>query len=164
MKRIIWLFLIVLILAGCATYRFQHGSPPYDKGYVASRDDYVILEYTLGKGTAVPEKIALAKARLQRRRRLVEHYYKKMGYIENHFKMVAWNPIIFSLKAIGGTFRLPCVAISDYKYEHNPKYREKIKKLEAEKDAREAARINKIKEELNAYIKEDLAQEGHPRQ
>ena len=62
---------------------------------------------------------------------------KKMGYIENHFKMAFWNPIIFSLKVVGGLFRLPSIAISDYKYEHHPKYREKIKKLQEEKDNRE---------------------------
>ncbi len=159
MRKIFWIFLGVIFLSGCATYRFQEGSSPYDKGYVVSRDDYVILEYTLGKDKTVPE-IDLARARFKRRHHPVEHYYKKMGYIENHFKMALWDPCVFFLKLVGGTFRLPFIAISDYRYEHNPKYREKIRKLEAQKDIMEEARINKLKEELSIYLQQDLAREN----
>jgi hypothetical protein len=82
-----------------------------------------------------------------------------MGYIENRFKMAFVDPCIFFLKTIGGVFRLPSVAISDYKYEHNPEYRKKIIKKEQERDAQEEARIQKLKEELNIYIQKDLSQE-----
>ena len=70
-----------------------------------------------------------------------------------------FDPCIFFLKTIGGVFRLPSVAISDYKYEHNPEYRKKIIKKEQERDAQEEARIQKLKEELNIYIQKDLSQE-----
>lgn len=161
MKKINTLFLFVIFVSGCATYKFHHGKAPYDKGYVASRDDYDILEYTLGKDNSVPSNVALAKGRFKRRHHLVEHYYKKMGYIENHFKQAFWDPPIMFLKFISGTFRLPFVAISDYKYEHNPKYKEKVKRIEQEKDAKEEARINKMKGQLNNYIQRDLASEPY---
>ena len=160
MKKIIFLFSLTLVLSGCATYKFNRGQTPPDKGYVVSRDDYAILEYTLGKDNTVPDNVKLAKERFKRRRNMVEHYYKKMGYIENHFKMVFWDPPILFLKFITGIFRLPCYAISDYKYEHNAKYRERIKKREEEKEAQEEARIKKLKETLNTYIQKDLAAES----
>lgn len=158
MKKLIGLFLLVLFLSGCAIYKFQRGKEPYRRGYVVSRDDYTILEYTIGKDNSVPN-IELAKERFKRRRKTVEHYYKKMGYIENHFKMAFWNPIVISLKVIGGIFRLPFIAISDYKYEHDPEYRDKIRRLEEEKDSLEEIRIKKLKDELNTYIQKDLASE-----
>lgn len=159
MKKVVILFLVALFLSGCATYKFHHGKEPYHhKGYVVSRDDYAILEYTVGKDNAVPN-LALARERFKRRRRIVEHYYKRMGFIENHFKMVFWNPTIFSLKIAGGLFRLPSIAISDYKYEHNPQYREKIRKLQEEKDSREEAHIKKLKDELDVYIQKDLTKD-----
>lgn len=162
MKKFIFLFLGILILPGCATYKFHRGEVPYDKGYVVSRDGYTILEYTAGKDNSVPN-LQLAKERFKRRKAMVEHYYKKMGYIENRFKMTFWNPPIMLLKAIGGTFRLPFVAISDYKYEHNRNYREKVRKIEEEKEAREELRIEKLKDKLNTYIENvenKLAKEG----
>lgn len=160
MKRITALFLLVTFLAGCATYRFQHGSKPYDKGYVASRDDSTILEYTVGKDNAVPDNLALARERFKRRRKIVEHYYKKMGYIDNHFKMIFWNPCIYTLKTMKGIFRLPFIAISDYRYAHNPRYRERMEKTEAQIDAREELRLQKFKDELSSYIQKDIAREA----
>lgn len=159
MRKITILFLLIILLSGCATYKFQLGKKPYDKGYIASRDDYTILEYTIGKDKSVPENLELAKERFKRRRKIVEHYYKKMGYIENHFKMTFWNPFIYTFKTTKGLFRLPFVAISEYKYERNPRYREKIRKIEAEQDAREEAHLQKLRERLNAYIQRDMASE-----
>lgn len=159
MKKAIVLLLGGLILSGCASYKFHHGKTPYDKGYVVSRDGYAILEYTFGKDNSVPEELNLAKERFRRRRRATEHYYKKMGYIENRFKATFWNPPIYSFKFIAGIFRLPFIAISDYKYEHNPEYREKIKKIEEEKEALQETRINELKKELNRYIEKDLSKE-----
>lgn len=160
MKKKIVLFLLALVLSGCATYKFNRGQKPHDKGYVVSRDDYTILEYTLGKDNTVPDDVKLGKERFKRRRNMVEHYYKKMGYIENHFKMLFWNPPIIFVKFITGVFRLPSYAISDYKYEHNAKYREKIKKIEEEKETQEEARIKKLKDALNTYIQKNLAAES----
>lgn len=162
MNKILVLVTLAIFLSGCATYKFQRGKAPYDKGYVVSRDDYVIPEYTIGPDNSAP-KLELARERFKKRRRIVEHYYKKMGYIENRFKMTFWNPPIMLLKAIGGTFRLPFVAISDYKYEHNRNYREKVRKIEEEKEAREELRIEKLKDKLNTYIENvenGLAKEG----
>lgn len=148
------------ILSGCASYKFQRAQQaPYDKGYTASRDGYLIPEYTIGKENSLPGGVGLAKERFKRRRNTVEDYYKRMGYIENRFKMAFWDPCIFFLKTVGGIFRLPGVAISDYKYEHNPAYREKVIQREKEQDAKEAARIKELKSALNAYIQEDLESE-----
>lgn len=158
MKKILVLVALTVFLSGCATYKFQLGKKPYDKGYVVSRDDFTIPEYTIGKDNNVPD-LELARQRFKKRKGIVEHYYKKMGYIENRFKMAFLDPCILGLKAIGGLFRLPFVAVSDYKYEHNPKYREKIKKREQEQDAKEEARIQELKGALNVYIQKELTRE-----
>jgi len=159
MKRITGLFLLLIFLSGCATYKFQRGNKPYDKGYVVLRDDYTILEYTIGRDNSAPG-LKLAKERFNKRRKIVEHYYKKMGYIDNHFKMLFWNPCIYTLKTMRGIFRLPFIAISDYRYAHSPKYRERIKKIEAEKDAREETYLKELKDELDVYIQKDIASEA----
>lgn len=156
MKKIASLFLLIILLSGCATYKFQHGQAPYDKGYVASRDGYTIPEYTVGQDKSVPTDISLARQRFAKRRRVVEDYYKKMDAIENRFKMALWDPAAMFVKLIVGVFRLPFIALSDYKYDHNPAYREKVKKLEEEKDLREEARLAKLKERLNRYIQRAL--------
>ncbi len=158
MKKIIFLVVLALFLSGCATYKFQRGQTPYDKGYVASRDGRTILEYTIGKDNSVP-RLALARERFKKRKNTVENYYKKMGYIENNLKIAFWDPAVLFVKFIGGIFRLPSIAIADYKYEHDPQYRQKIIKMQEEQDAREEARIQRLKEELNAYIENELSQE-----
>ncbi|MFA5096840.1 MAG: hypothetical protein WC478_05825, partial [Candidatus Omnitrophota bacterium] len=85
MKKSICLIpLILLLLSGCATYSLKKGAaPPYNKGYIVTRYDRLIPEYTIGKDNMVPEDEQLARARFRRRRVEVESYYKKMGYIEN---------------------------------------------------------------------------------
>jgi len=158
MKKTILLVLLVVFLSGCATYKFQRGKEPYNKGYVVSRDDYIIPEYTIGKDNSV-SNLEIAKERFKKRRQTVEYYYEKMGYIENKFKTTFWEPAVLFLKFIGGVFRLPSIAISDYKYEHNPQYREKIIKMQQEQDALEEARIQNLKKELNSYIQKELAKE-----
>lgn len=159
MKKILSLCLASFLLCGCATYKFQYGKSPYDKGYVASRDGYSILEYTIGKDNRVPEDVNLAKERFKRRRPIIEHYYKKMGYVENHFKMIFWNPPTFFLKAIGGFFCWPGIGISEYKYDHNPAYRVKVDQREEKQEAEERARLQALKEELNSYVQQDLTLE-----
>ena len=158
MKKLTVLFLLVTFLSGCATYKFQPGKAPYDTGYVVSRDNYAILEYTVGSDNTVPEK-PLAKERFKRRRAMVEYYYKKMGYIEGRVKETFLNPAVSFAKFTTGIFRLPAVAISDYRYEHDPKYKERVRELQTQQDAREDARINKLKEELRAYVLQDTSME-----
>lgn len=160
MSKIIALFLISILASGCATYEFKKGKKPYDTGYVVSRDGYVILEYTLGRDGAAASDMGLAKGRFKERRRIVEHYYKKIGLIDNHFKMVAWNPVIYTFKTFKGFFRLPFVAISDYRYEHDLRYRERLKALEAKADQREEARIRRLIKELWGRIGIDTATHG----
>ncbi len=159
MKKIILMLALAILLSGCATYKFQRGEKPYEKGYVVSRAGYTILEYTVGKDNNVTEDIYTAKKRFYRRRSIVEYYYKRMSEIENRFKEAVVDPPLAVLKFIGGIFRLPWIAVSDYRYEHNSKYREMIKKRERQQDEREAARIAKLKEYLNNYIQRDLALE-----
>jgi len=159
MKKISAIFLLIIFLSGCATYKFHHGKQPYNKGYVVSREDYTILEYTLGKDDTVPN-LSLARERFKRRRDIVEDYYKRMGYIENRFKMAFMDPAVYFLKLVGGIFRLPFIAISDLRAAHNAAYKEKLRKIEEEKDAREAARIKAFKEKLNTYIQRDLEKEA----
>lgn len=158
MKKFFIILVALAFISGCATYKFHHGQSPYDKGYVVSRDNYTIIEYTLGKDNSVPG-IKLAKERFERRRKIVEDYYKKMDLIQNRFKMAVWDPWVMFWKMVAGIFRLPFIAVSDYKYEHNPEYREKIEKMQDEKDAREDARIAGLREQLNNYIQEDLQKE-----
>lgn len=158
MKKLILLIFAAFLLSGCATYKFQKGLPPHDKGYVASRDGKVILEYTVGKDNSVPD-LSTAKARFKRRRDTVEDYCKKIGSVENRFKEMFIDYPVMIFKFITGVFRLPFIGVSEYKYEHDPKYREKIQAIEAQKDAQERARIKEIKDKLSAYIKEDLAKE-----
>jgi len=158
MRKMISLVLLVVFLPGCATYKFQHGKEPYNKGYVVSRDNYIIPEYTIGKDNSVPN-LGIAKERFKKRKQTVEYYYKNMGYIENKLKATFWDPPVLFLKFIGGIFRLPSVAISDYKYEHDPQYREKIIKMQEEQDVLEEARIQKLKDTLNIYIQKELTKE-----
>jgi hypothetical protein len=155
------LVLTVLLLCGCSTYKYQLGQPPNDKGYVVTRDKVAIPEYTVGKDKSFPDK-KTAETRFKRRRGKVEYYYKKMGRMESRAKEVFLDPPAMLFKAIFGFFRLPFIAISDYKYDHNPQYREKMKKIEEQKDSIEQARIGKIRSELATYIDMDIAQEKVP--
>lgn len=157
MKKFL-LFMAMLLLTGCATYKFQKGSPPYDKGYVVARADYAIVEYTLGEDNTAPP-LALARERFRRRKQVVEDHYKRMGYIQNRFKEQALDRVLIFIKLIGSVFSAPGRIISAYKYENNPEYRQKVDRIEAEKIAQEEARIKKLKEELGSYIQRDISKE-----
>jgi len=158
MKKLIIVLPLILILAGCSTYKFQRGKAPYDQGYVVARDKRPILEYTVGKDNSVPD-IDIAKERFKRRRAQVEYYYKKMGYMENRFKQTFLDPPGLIFKFFIGLFRMPFIVTSDYRYNHNPKYKEKIDKLDENEYLAEKARIKDLRSKLDAYIKEDLIKE-----
>lgn len=158
MKKAVILILSAFFFSGCASYQFHRGQEPYNKGYVVSRDGYAIPEYTVGRDNSVPG-LELARERFRERKGTVEHYYKKMGYITNNFKEVTVNYAVLFFKFIGGIFRLPFIAVSDYKYEHDPAYKEKVLRMQEEADAKEEARIQKLRERLNLYIDKELKRE-----
>ena len=162
MRKIGLLLVLLLLLSGCATYKFQKGSAPYDKGYVACYDGKPIPEYTLGQDNSVPD-LVLAKERFKRRRAKVEYYYKKMGQIETRFKEFLWNPPAMFVDFIGGVLRWPFIAVADYKYNRNPQYKEKVDRLDEQKDELDKARVNDLKTKLRAYIDGDLAKELTPK-
>lgn len=162
MKKLFFLAVLgcTFLLAGCATYTFRKGESPYDKGYVAARYDRVLPEYTIGKDNSVPAEEKLARERFQRRRKEVESYYKKMGYIENRFRQNFIDPPVFIFKTVIGIFKLPAIAINDYKYNHDPKYKEKMDQLDDAEYKAEKERIKALKDRLNSYIQEDLKKEA----
>jgi hypothetical protein len=148
--------MMACVVSGCATYRFQKGKAPYDQGYLALRDGYPIAEYTLGAGNAVPADLALAKERFSRRRASVEQYYRRMGYLQSRFYEAFWGPLTNMGKMVTGIFRLPFIARHNYRYDHDLRYREKIRQQQQDADIREQARIKKIQDELKAYVQRDL--------
>jgi hypothetical protein len=157
-KKALLVLIFISLLSGCSTYRFERGKPPYDNGYVVARNGYPIIEYTVGKDDSVPD-MQYAQERFKRRKETVEEYYEKMGLIESRFRQYFWDPPAALLDFVGGVFRLPFIAISDYKYRHDPKYKEKMDKLEEEKYAAEKKRVKLLRQELSAYIQKDLVQE-----
>jgi len=160
MKKAAVLLFLSLLLSGCVTYKFQHGKPPFDKGYVATRDGYQIPEYTVGKDNSVPD-LDLAQQRFKRRKSTVESYYMKMGIVESRFAEYIWNPPVTILKVIGGFFRLPFIMASERKYEKDPKYRALVDKEEDAQFEKEKARIKGLREDLNVYVDKDLLIEEH---
>lgn len=157
-KASVFIFLL-LFLSGCATYKFQKGTAPYDKGYVISKDGRTVPEYTVGKNNSVPEDLETAKERFNRRKSRVEQYYEKMGLMKSRVEETLVEPPLMMVKFVGGIFRLPSIAYSNYKYEHDPKYRQEVIKLEDEKFNAEKNRIKTLREELAAYIQKDIEAE-----
>jgi len=159
MRKISALLLSLLFLSGCATYKIQKGQSPYDSGYVAAKDGRTILEYTVGKDNSVSPDLETAQERFNRRKMTVEQYYEKMGYMKSRLKQTFGEPPVMLAKFIGGFFRLPFIAVSNYKYNHDPKYKENIDRLEQERAEAERKRISALKEELNAYVQKDIETE-----
>jgi len=159
LRKILILLFFTFILSGCATYKFQKSGPSGKEGYLVTYDDESILEYTVGKDNALPD-LDLAKERFKRRRSTVEYYYKKMGLIESRLREVFWDPAKMFADFIFGVFRWPYTAITDYKYNRNPKYKERIDKLDEQNDALEKARLDSLKQKLDAYVAADLAKES----
>jgi PKD repeat protein len=82
-----------------------------------------------------------------------------MGLMENRFKSMFIDPPVFLFQAVIGVFRMPAIAIKDYKYNHDPKYREKVDLTDDVEYKAQKERIKSIKSELNNYIQEDLKRE-----
>ncbi|MDO8748344.1 MAG: hypothetical protein Q7J72_04430 [Candidatus Omnitrophota bacterium] len=138
-------------------HRFQK-SEKYD-GQTVARFGYIIPEYTTDLENKAPQDLALAKSRFSRRHDMVEIYYIRMGQIESygrryltHFPRMMWS--IFA-----NTIKLPAHIISEYRYDTNEKYREKIDALDAKVKAKEDAKTNQIKEQLKEFIRQDLEKE-----
>lgn len=160
MRKILVLLFFAFILSGCATYKFQKSGPSASQGYVATYDGKPLLEYTIGKEKSLPPELTLAKERFKRRRAKVEYYYKNMGQIRSRMMEFFWDPPAMLVDFMWGVVRWPFIAYSDYKYNRNPKYREKVDKFDEQKEALEKARVNSLREKLNAYINEDIARES----
>ncbi len=160
-RKILVLLFLTFILSGCATYKFQKPEKPANQGYLVSYDGKPIIEYTVGREKSLPD-LTLAKERFRRRRSAVEYYYKQMGLIESKFKANFWDMPAMFVDFVGGILRWPITAVVDYRYNHNPQYKERADKLEEEREAFEKARLDSLKEKLQAYIAEDLAKEHLP--
>lgn len=158
MKKILILLFLAFILSGCATYKFQKSASSKDAGYVVAYDSKPILEYTVGKDKSLPD-LDLAKVRFNRRRATVEYYLKKSGEIESRFKEILWDTPTMVLDFFGGILRWPFTAVSDYKYNHDLKYKERMDRRDEENDDFQRAKVNQFKEKLAAYIAQDLAKE-----
>jgi hypothetical protein len=158
-RKIILPLVLTLCLSGCATYKFQKGDAPYNGGYVVLYDGRLVPEYTVGADDSVPE-LSLARERFKRRRATVEYYYKKMGEIESRFKEMFWDPPAMCVDFLCGVLRWPFNAVDDYKYNRDPAYKEKVDRIDEQKDEQEKTRIKDLKAKLKLYIDEDLAKEA----
>ena len=150
--------IIGLVLNGCTVHQFQKSAK--HGGYVVARFAYVIPEYTVDLENKAPSDFNLAKSRYLRRNDMVETYYFRMGQIENygrryitHFPRIMWS--IFA-----NTVKMPLHIFSEYKYDHNEKYRQRIDALDAQRLSKEDQKINRIKEELKDYLVKDLEKES----
>jgi len=161
LKKILVLILFVFSLSGCAVYKFQKPAASGAGGYLACYDGKPILEYTVGKEKSLPE-LTLAQERFKRRRPTVERYYKQMGQIEPRLKALLWDPPVMIVEFLGGVLRWPLIAVADYKYNHNPKYKARMDRLDEEKETLETMRVDSLRKELAVYIAEDLAKESLP--
>ena len=157
MRKSLVLLLAVITLSGCTTYKFQKGLKPYDKGYVVSRRGFVIAEYTIGENSTVPADLELAQERFSRRKKSVEYYYEKLGDIDSNFKSYFLKPLSTAGGLVASPVRLPLAAYQDYKYEHNPDYKEKMDKIDDQADQKQRNRVKIIRDYLSKYIQDDLA-------
>lgn len=158
--RIIAALLCLTVLSGCAPYRINQGiKAPMDKGYVVSRDGVAFPEYTISEDGLPPDNVYLARQRFKRRRKVVEDYYKKLGVMDNRFKENIPDRLGYFWGIVGSVFTLPVRTVNAYRYEYDPKYRERIDKIEEEKTARLKERVEKLRAELKEYIRKDMEEE-----
>ncbi len=158
MKKTLTFLFLVCIVSGCATYKFQKPDASAEQGYLAYYDGKPIAEYTVGENKSLPD-LALAKKRFKRRRFSVERHYKQTGEIQSRLRSYLWDPPAMVIGFIGGVLRWPLIAAADYKYHRSPAYKARVDKLEEEKENRETARLNALRQKLDSYIAEDLTQE-----
>lgn len=155
------LFLLAnIFLSGCAVHRFEK-----DKklgGYTVARFGYVIPEYTVDSNNKAPEDFNLAKDRYKRRKDTVEVYYLRMNQIESYFRRYVGHFPAIMWSIFANTLKMPLHIICEYRYEHNEEYRKRIDDLDREEKTKEDARINRLKNELNEFIKQDLEKEKQP--
>ena len=149
---------ISVFLNGCAVHRFEKSSKL--GGYVVARFGYVIPEYTVDLENKAPQDFGAAKRRLERRNDTVETYYLRMGQIESYFRRYIWHFPSIMWRGFANTLTMPFHIVSEYRYDNNPAYRERIDKLDAQQKAREDARLDKLREELKDFIRRDLEKEG----
>lgn len=146
-----------LFLSGCAVHQFQKSQRL--GGYGVARFGYVIPEYTIDLDNKAPQDLELARQRYRRRKDRVERAYIKMGQIEDyltryisHYPKIMWS-------VFANTLKMPFHIVSEYRYQHDEKYRAHIDELDARRDAKEDARIKQIKDELHEFIRQDLEKE-----
>ncbi len=152
------LVLSVMLLSGCATYKFDKGKGANSDGFVVSRDQYTLLEYTAGPDNKAAPTLTLAKERFGRRRFQVEHYYKQMGYIRNRFLQIFWdNPAMLG-RSIVGFFQMPFKWREDVRYQRDAQYREQVRAREAIEEKKENDRLTELKILLAQYVRQDLKQ------
>ncbi len=157
-KKIVVIFLIFAV-TGCASYKYELLSDQY-KGYVVKRNDYLIPEYTIDSKNTAPKDLSIAKQRFTRRQKIVDDYYKKMGRIENQFKALIVGYPLFLLTLATAAIRLPFIAVSDFRYDHNPKYKEIIDNRIALQEKKEDERIASLHKGLINFIEKDLSKEA----
>lgn len=160
-KKICALILFIFFVSGCASYKYEKMADPY-QGYVVKRNDYLIPEYTIDTKSKAPEDLIVAKQRFKRRHNIVDDYYKKMGRIENQFKVLIVDYPLCMISLLTAVIQLPYMMVCDYKYEHNAKYKERVDSRYDELDRREARRKESLQLSLNIFIERDLRREGQP--
>lgn len=158
LKKILIIALFVPLLQGCTVHKFQK-SKSLDGGYAVARFGYVIPEYTADLNKKAPKDLKLAKERYLRRKWIVENYYIQMGKIDTYFRRFVgrYPPLISSLA--GNVFKTPFNIVSEYRYDHNEAYRQRIDKADAMQKAKEDARNKMIMEKLYEFIRQDLQKE-----
>lgn len=124
-----------------------------------ARFGYVIPEYTVNLDNKAPEDLSLAKDRFKRRKDTVESAYIKMGQIEDyitryitHFPKIMWS-------LFANTIKMPFHIVSEYRYEHDEKYRRRIDDFDLQAKAQEEEKVNALKSQLREFIKQDLEKE-----
>ena len=159
LKKLLILAIFMQLLQGSTVHKFQKAKS-LDGGYGVARFGYIIPEYTVDMDKKAPKDLKLAKQRYSRRKWIVENYYIQMGKIDTYFRRYVWRypTMISSLTA--NVFKTPFNVASEYKYDHNEAYRQKIDKADALQKAKEDARNKMIMEQLYDFIRQDLQKEA----
>ena len=155
MKKIL-IFFVFIFLSGCANYKYELAQKGYDGGYLVRRHGLLIPEYTIDTENKAPQDKKIAEESLNRRRDVVNSYYKKIGRIYND----GLTRISDAGNLLTGPFKLPGAAAEDYRYEHDEEYRKKVDQEQRNKEEQELANRQSLKKELLEYIKRDMELES----